>query len=186
MAMLSPLGIKRGEPFNPTPRQREILTKAAQLGELTMRAAMVQRRTTEPYWAGREWKDAIYLPPDQRTPDLDHFEERAVLYYEIFGTAVPTTGPGVGYKYMVSYGDADGDLLDGGKSYRLHVPPDPPADLFWSVTAYDEGTRGFVPNTDRVGLGPQNPGYEVNPDGPVSMQLQRQRGRCWTDGAYIL
>lgn len=70
---------------------------------------------------------------------------------------------------MVSYRDADGDLLDGGKNYRLHVPADPPADLFWSVTAYDEGTRGFVPNTDRVALGPQNPGYEVNPDGTIDV-----------------
>jgi hypothetical protein len=169
MAMLSTLGIKRGEPFNPTRHQREILTEAAKIGELTMRAAMVQRRAIDPYWAGRQWKDAIYLPIDQRTPNFDHFEERAVLYYEIFGFAPPTTGPGSGFKYMVSYRDADGDLLDGGKNYRLHVPADPPADLFWSVTAYDEGTRGFVPNTDRVGLGPQNPGYEVNPDGSVDV-----------------
>ncbi len=169
MAMLSPLGIKHSEDFNPTPRQREILTQAAKLGELTMRAAMVQRRATEPYWEGHQWKDAIFLPPDQRAPSFDHFEERAVLYYEIFGTAVPSTGPGVGFKYMVSYRDAEGDLLDGGNNYHLHVPADPPADLFWSITAYDEGTRGFVPNTDRVALGPQNPGYEVNPDGTVDV-----------------
>ncbi len=192
MATLSPLGIKRGEPFNPTRRQREILTQAAKLGELTMRAAMVQRRASEPHWAGRQWKDAIYLPIDQRTPNFDHFEERAVLYYEIFGSAPPSTGPGNGFKYMVSYRDADGDLLDGGKNYRLHVPVDPPADLFWSVTAYDEGTRSFVPNTDRVGLGPQNPGYEVNPDGSVDVYfgptppesgesnwIQTTPGRAW-------
>ena len=116
MAVLSTLGINRGEDFNPTPHQRDVLTEAARIGELTMRVAMMQRRGTERYWKGHQWKDAIYLPVDQRTLHFDHFEERAVLYYEIFGSAVPSTGPGVGFKYMVSYRDADGHLLDGGKT----------------------------------------------------------------------
>lgn len=192
MAMLVPLGIKHGEDFDPTPRQREILTEAAKIGELTMRAAMMQRREVEPWWEGRQWKDAIFLPVDQRGPSFDHFEDRAVLYYEIFGTAVPSTGPGEGFKYMVTYRDADGELLQGANNYRLRVPPDPPADLFWSLTAYDEGTRGFVPNTDRIGLGPQNPGYEINPDGSVDIYfgptppesgesnwIQTTPGRLW-------
>lgn len=168
-AMLIPLGISYGEDFNPTPRQREILTEAAELGELTVRAAMMQRREVEPWWEGHQWKDAIFLPVDQRGPGYDHFDDRAVLYFEIFGTAVPSTGPGEGFKYMVSYRDADGELLQGGKNYRLHIPPNPPADLFWSLTAYDEGTRGFVPNTDRHAIGPQNPGYKINEDGSVDV-----------------
>jgi hypothetical protein len=70
---------------------------------------------------------------------------------------------------MVTYRDADGNLLQGGKNYRLRIPPDPPAALFWSLTAYDEETRGFVPNTDRIGMGPQNPGYKINEDGSVDI-----------------
>jgi len=169
MAMLSTLGINTGEDFSPTQYQRDVLTEAAKIGELTMRAAMIQRRGTSPYWEGHQWKDAIYLPVDQRTPDFDHFEKRAVLYYEIFGTAVPSTGPGIGFKYMVSYRDANGDLLDGGKYYRLRIPADPPAGLFWSVTGYDEKTRSFVPNTEHVAVGPQNPGYKTNDDGTVDV-----------------
>ena len=169
MAMLDTLGIEHGKDFNPTARQRKILTEAAKIGELTLRAAMVQRRATKAHWEGKQWKDAIFLPIDQREDNYDHFEERAILYYEIFGTAVPSTGPGVGFKYMVSYRDAQGNLLDGGKNYHLHIPPNPPADLFWSLTAYDEKTRGFVPNTERVALGPQKPDYEVNSDGSVDV-----------------
>ena len=192
LAMLEPLGIKRGANFKPTPRQRKILTEAAKIGELTVRAAMVRRRATEPYWKGRQWKDAIYLPVDQRAKHYDHFEERAVLYFEIFGSAPPSTGPGNGFKYMVSYRDAKGDLLDGGKKYHLRIPADPPAGLFWSITAYDEKFRGFVPNTDRVALGPQDPGYKVNADGTVDVYfgptppesgksnwIQTTPGRAW-------
>jgi hypothetical protein len=36
-----------------------------------------------------------------------------------------------------AYKDKAGRWLDGGTSYRLRVPPDPPARLFWSVTVYD-------------------------------------------------
>jgi len=169
MAILDTLGIKHGQDFNPTPRQRKILTEAAKIGELTMRAAMVQRRATAPHWEGKQWKDAIFLPIDQREENFDHFEERAVLYYEIFGTAVPSTGPGVGFKYMVSYRDAEGNLLNGGNNYHLRIPANTPADLFWSITGYDEKTRGFVPNTDHVAIGPQNPTYQTNADGSVDI-----------------
>lgn len=43
-----------------------------------------------------------------------------------------------------------GKALDGGKSYTLHIPPNPPAGQFWSVTIYDLETRRPVQNTTRV------------------------------------
>ena len=44
---------------------------------------------------------------------------------------------GMGAKYPVALRDADGDLLLGAQTYRLHLPPNIPAKLFWSVTTYD-------------------------------------------------
>lgn len=44
--------------------------------------------------------------------------------------------PGLGARYPSTFKDADGDYLMGDKSYRLHLPPDVPAALFWSITAY--------------------------------------------------
>ncbi len=37
---------------------------------------------------------------------------------------------GAGSKYPTTLRDTDGDFLDGGQSYRLHLPPDPPAALW--------------------------------------------------------
>jgi hypothetical protein len=65
--------------------------------------------------------------------------------------------------------DMNGDLLDGGKSYRLRIPPDVPAKLFWSVCAYDEGTRTFIEGTDNTMIGSQEPGYEINADGSIDV-----------------
>ena len=37
--------------------------------------------------------------------------------------------------------DKDGNHLDGGKSYKLNLPKDPPAEKFMSVVVYDPQTR---------------------------------------------
>jgi hypothetical protein len=41
------------------------------------------------------------------------------------------------WKYPVALRDARGDFLNGSNTYKLHLPPDPPAALFWAVTAYN-------------------------------------------------
>ena len=35
----------------------------------------------------------------------------------------------------------NGEYLDGGKTYRLHLPPDVPVRVFWSVVVYDSTVR---------------------------------------------
>jgi Protein of unknown function (DUF1214) len=54
--------------------------------------------------------------------------------------------PGPGGNYIQAFRDKDGNHFDGGKSYRLHVPANPPAAAFWSLTAYDSATRSMVQN----------------------------------------
>jgi hypothetical protein len=52
----------------------------------------------------------------------------------------------VGAKYPIAFVDADGDYLDGGQSYLLHLPKDIPVALFWSVTVYDPITGSGLDN----------------------------------------
>jgi hypothetical protein len=192
MAKLRTLGIEVGKPFKPDERQKKILTEAARLGELTLRAATARRRGTMPYWEGTQWKELFVYPPSQREEHFDHFEERALLYWEIFGIGIQSTGPGTGSKYTVTHWDKNGDLLDGGKSYRLRIPANVPAKLFWSVVAYDEGTRTFIDGTDNTMIGSQEPGYEINPDGSIDVYfgptapegkeanwIETKPGRAW-------
>jgi hypothetical protein len=48
-----------------------------------------------------------------------------------------------------TYRDADGELLDGSHHYRLRLPPDPPAKLFWAVTIYNI-SDGTMPETSQL------------------------------------
>lgn len=169
MAQLKALGIEVGKPFAPDERQKKILTDAALAGELTLRAATAYRRGAQPYWEGRQWKELFVYPSSQREETFDHFEERAVLYWEIFGIGITSTGPGTGSKYTVTHLDMNDDLLDGGESYRLRIPANIPVATFWSVVAYDEGTRTFIDGTINIMVGSQEPGYATNPDGSIDV-----------------
>jgi len=64
---------------------------------------------------------------------------------------------------------ADKDaFLDGGKSYRLRVPANPPVKRFWAVTAYDPATRGLLVSDGQITVGSQTDPV-VNEDGSVDL-----------------
>ena len=48
---------------------------------------------------------------------------------------------GKGSQYALNAADKHGDILRGGKNYRLNIPANPPAKDFWSIVLYDPQTR---------------------------------------------
>jgi hypothetical protein len=77
---------------------------------------------------------------------------------------------GVGSQYAVAFVDSKGRPLDGGKRYRLHLPPDIPAKDFWSLVLYDNQT-GSELQTDQQfpSSSSQKKGVLVNPDTSVDV-----------------
>jgi hypothetical protein len=146
LAQLRFLGIEKGTPFEPDARQREILEEGAIVGEAMAKANTSDKRVEPPFWPGTNWKHALVVSVDQRMPGFDQLDERAAWFYEAVAVSkgMLTQTPGVGQRYIAAYKDGDGEWLSGGKTYKLHVPPNPPAKQFWSVTAYAEGTRQMV------------------------------------------
>ena len=51
---------------------------------------------------------------------------------------------GTGSQYLWTPRDGSGAFLDGGKRYRLHIPPNIPVKNFWSVVAYDADSRSIL------------------------------------------
>jgi hypothetical protein len=171
MAMLKRVGIEKGKPFNPTPRQRKLLEEAAFIGEAMAKANDLAKRSTDPYWKGANWKLALGLDPTQRTENYDQLDERAEWMYEAVTTSagMVTTTPGVGSIYLASYADKDGDWLDGAKSYKLHVPANPPAEQFWSIAVYSWDTRTLINNKQKRAGQSSRQDLIKNADGSIDL-----------------
>ena len=172
LAMLRRLGIEKGRPFTPDDRLTPILTQAAATGELMAQAnTFAKRFAGSRYWPDRQWDLVLTMGnPAQRGDGYDELLERASYFYEAvtFSAAMKSQTPGKGQAYLGAYTDADGDWLDGGASYTLHVPADPPARLFWSATVYDAATRCLIDNDQQRGdRGSRDDDLKREPDGSV-------------------
>ena len=55
--------------------------------------------------------------------------------------------PGIGQAYLGADKDKNDGWFDGNKTYKLTVPPNPPAKQFWSLTIYDTHDRLGIDNT---------------------------------------
>lgn len=148
LAMLRPLGIEKGKPFTPDARQRTILQQASIVGELMARANGYAKRVPgSTVWQGKNWEYALMLKEtNQETPTHTQLDERGSWFYEAVGVTVGMMGRtvGAGQVYLEASKDAEGNWLEGGKSYTLRVPKDAPVAQFWSFTVYDNETRCFV------------------------------------------
>jgi hypothetical protein len=145
MAMLKPLGIEKGKPFNPSEKQTAILKEAVLVGEAMVKANdfFNPRLEASHYLEGSHWEYATVCPPDQRQEYYDELDGRAAWFYEAVTNDIAMHGQttGWGQVYMAAYQDKDGDWLDGKEDYILRLPPNVPAETFWSITLYDVSTR---------------------------------------------
>jgi hypothetical protein len=77
---------------------------------------------------------------------------------------------GAGSQYALAFVDANHEPLDGGRTYRLHLPPNIPARDFWSVVVYDNQTRSQLQTDQRFpSISSQKKGVVTNPDTSVDV-----------------
>jgi hypothetical protein len=148
LAMLVPLGIEKGKPFNPDARQQSILIDAANVGEVMARTnGYAKRFPGSVVWPGKKWEYSLFLTEtNQEKPNYTQLDERASWFYEAVGVTIGMMGRtvGAGQVYLESQKDSTGAWLDGGKRYTLHVPPNAPVAQFWSFTVYDNESRCLI------------------------------------------
>jgi hypothetical protein len=152
MTMLRPLGIEKGKPFQPDERQKKILTEGAFVGEAMAKASTFDMRFSDlRYRPDARWQYFLILDPMQDLANYSELDERTAYFYAAVGVTkgMRSQTPGLGQAYLGSFRDKDEHAFDGGKRYHLHVPPNPPAKQFWSVTLYDVNTRSLIDNKEQ-------------------------------------
>jgi hypothetical protein len=76
---------------------------------------------------------------------------------------------GAGSQYLWTPRDASGAFLDGGKRYRLHIPPNIPAKNFWSIVAYDADSRSILRNGQSFPSVSTYTGPQMNADSSIDI-----------------
>jgi hypothetical protein len=174
MAMLKPLGIEKGKPFQPNARQSAILEEAARIGDAMGRVMLfngAERFGNTHAFTGSGWHWVFLVSPTQETESYSQVDERLHYTYGAICTS-PALGvmkAGPGGNYIQTFKDKDGNHFDGAKTYRLHVPANVPAAAFWSLTVYDTATRSMLQNPSGDSALSSYDKLKTNADGSIDL-----------------
>lgn len=181
LGMLESLGIAYGRPFEPDDRMKAILTEAASVGRaMAETLAYVPRVPADVLYAypgERRWKKIFFADPTFHEPEYMAIDLRTKYAYEAIGTAksMVVSVPGQGSQYIGLYQDAGGSWLTGDNTYRIHLPKDVPANMFWSLTVYDNQTRSMIRNENGRPLVGSVHGAVANEDGSYDLYFGPNR-----------
>ncbi|MEI7684967.1 MAG: DUF1254 domain-containing protein [Planctomycetota bacterium] len=167
------VGIQKGKPFAPDERMKKILTEAA-VGDSTGRALSYRTREKSAYFFDdRQWKKPFIggykFEWQPRVPNLD---AAAMYFFMATGVtpAMDTQIVGEGSTYPWTAVDAKNNPLDGGKNYKVHLPPNIPVKTFWSMIVYDTQTRSMLQTDQQFpSVSSQNKAVKANADGSVDV-----------------
>jgi hypothetical protein len=112
--------------------------------------------------------------PSQERKNYSELDKRADYFYEAVTSSkrMVSTTSGIGQAYLGTYKDKNDKWFDGGKTYKLTVPPNPPAKQFWTLTIYDTYNRIGIDNrTQNTDLSSRDEGLRKNPDGSVDLYV---------------
>ena len=151
------------------------LVQGELVGELmSMNISYAKRFENFYYRPGTKWAYVIMFDPSQEKKNYGELDERADYFYEAVTSSkgMVSTTPGIGQAYLGAYKDKNDNWFDGGKTYRLTVPPNPSAKQFWSLTINDTYNRIGIDNkTQNTDHSSRDEGLRKNPDGSVDLYV---------------
>ncbi|MGN6647703.1 MAG: DUF1254 domain-containing protein [Cytophaga sp.] len=159
--VLASIGIGRDSKFEPTAREKELLDLAAQTAWKMSKniAANFDREYKGLWWKDRHWvahgktefDDFMHVLLNEEFAwretnytDVNAKAHMFINHYSI-STGMISSVVGLGAKYAGAYKDSEGNYLTGENTYRITIPANVPAKLFWSLTAYEFSTASGLP-----------------------------------------
>jgi hypothetical protein len=191
LGMLAAIGIIKDKPFLPDAHTREILDRAAKTAYKMSRVIGFEDKASgldfHVYSDRRCWlnpmadatptkpggvKDTSWRNVAGAYPYLD-LDARIWMFTDYYSLSPGMLSqiPGKGAKYMISFNDSENTPLVGQNNYRLSLPANIPAALFWSVTLYEaENASGLANGQPFPSLGSRDRPIQ-NADGSTDLYL---------------
>jgi hypothetical protein len=180
--LFASIGIEKGKPFAPDARMKKILVDAVAIANATARSIVWYPRTegtmkgirvypdTDSAWLmAFVDKNVFFNGKDGKTMNSD---ARVMFHYPytVVTPAMAVSKAGAGSDYGIAFVDSKKMPLDGAKTYKLHIPANPPAKDFWAVTIYDPQTRSQLQTSQPFPtIGSQTKGLKANKDGSYDL-----------------
>jgi hypothetical protein len=202
MGSLAAIGIVKGKPFSPDARMKKILTDAAAIGTAAARTLDWRPRPAEGfyYYPNSAWTEPLFVggynfetPPPEvgatgtitvNPPTGARTLNARTSFFFVATFITPAMCmrlTGLGSQYLAAFADSNGEYFDGGKTYKVTLPPKVPAEKFWSFTVYDNQTRSMLDTPQRYPrAGSQSyptPAAEPNPDGSTTVYFSPKQPR---------
>ena len=166
--LLAAIGIEKGKPFAPDARMKKILTEAAAVGNATARASPSSpesRKLTSTRTArGTPRSSAAATSSEQ--PGVRLLDARTDVLLLRHGRSPRRcrrkwSGPARSMRWRSRM--QAGQPFDGGKTYKLNLPPNIPVKDFWSLVVYDNQTRSMLQTDQQFpSMGSQKKGIVIN------------------------
>jgi hypothetical protein len=210
MGSLAAIGIVKGKPFEPDARMKKILTDGAAIGAAVGRTLNWRPRESEGfyYYPDSAWMNMLFVggynfetPPPEVSADgtitvnpptgARKLNSRTAMFYYATGItpAMIMRLTGIGSQYLGAFFDSNGEYFDGGKTYKITLPPNIPEEKFWSLTVYDNQTRSMLETPQRYPrAGSQSypgPAAVANADGSTTVYFGPTKRASVPDGNWI-
>jgi len=129
--VLRSLGIEKGKPFNPDAKTKAALENGIREAHAWLEAkyhAGLPRFYDGSHWTVPALPELLAaVKVDFNDPDKYPVDARGLTYSFAY---IGIKRLGAGQFYLISIKDKDGNAFDGSKTYRLHVPANPPVEQY--------------------------------------------------------